>query len=112
MIATLIVSYWMLPIAVDRAIVLPLVDAAKIASLLIAGFCLHLSMQSAPMIVQVFFIGYTLAMMSTLGIYFITVDARLCNAYSQDSQINTGYGLIGLACVLCLMWFTRIKFKS
>jgi hypothetical protein len=49
--------------------------------------------------VQLFFVGYLLAMLVTLGVYFVSTDIRLCNAYSQDSQIWTGYGLIALAII-------------
>jgi hypothetical protein len=97
-----IVTYWMLPVTIDRAVALNSVDAAKIGSLLLCGACLKFSFHAAPRIVQLFFIGYLLAMLITLGVYFVTSDARLCNAYSQDSQIRTGYGLmvIALACIV------------
>lgn len=94
-----ILTYWMLPVAIDRAVTLPKVDAAKVGSLLLGGACLKTSLCAAPRTVQLFFIGYVLAMLITLGVYFVTSDVRLCNAYSQESQIRTGYGLFAIACI-------------
>jgi hypothetical protein len=99
MAVLVIMTYWMLPVAIDRAVTLPKVDAAKVGSLLLCGACLKTSL-SAPRTVQLFFIGYVLVMLITLGVYFVTSDVRLCNAYSQESQISTGYGLIAVAILI------------
>jgi hypothetical protein len=99
MVVLIILTYWMLPVTIDRAVTMPSVDAAKVVSLLLCGFCLKASVDNAPRTVQLFFVGYLLAMLITLGLYFVSTDIRLCNAYSQDSQIWTGYGLIALAII-------------
>ena len=56
------------------------------------------------MVLQLFFIGYWVSMMCWLGIYFATTDLRLCNAYSLESQIATGWGLLSLGLLLGLAW--------
>ena len=104
MAAQVIVAYWMLPLTIDRAVVLPLVDALKLLTLFICGLLLAAAFERAPTALQLFFIGYWVSMMAWLGIYFATTDLRLCNAYSLQSQVNTGWGLVALGGVLGVVW--------
>lgn len=108
MLAQCIVAYWMIPALVDRAVVLPSVDAAKLATLWLAGLALRLGYVQAPRLVQLFFIGYGLPMMAWLGLYLSSTDLRLCNAYSLESQIRAGWGLVGLAATLGTGWLLGI----
>jgi len=108
MLAQCIVAYWMIPALVDRAVVLPSVDAAKLATLWLAGLALRLGYVQAPRLVQLFFIGYGLPMMAWLGLYLSGTDLRLCNAYSLESQIRAGWGLVGLAATLGTVWLLGI----
>lgn len=55
--ALMVMLYWMLPLTIDRAVVLPGVDAVKIASLWLAGATLRHSWHRAPVVLQVFFIS-------------------------------------------------------
>ncbi len=103
-LAQLITAYWMLPLTVDRAIVLPLFDALKLLTLFISGALLADAYLRAPIALQLFFMGYLTSMMAWLGIYFATTDLRLCNAYSLQSQINTGWLLLTLGVALGAMW--------
>jgi hypothetical protein len=102
--AQAILAYWMLPLAIDRAIVLPLADAQKLVSLLVCGALLQHSFARSPAVLQLFFIGYVVSMMTWLGFYFTSTDLRLCNAYSLESQINTGYALVGLGVLVGAVW--------
>ena len=110
MLAQCIVAYWMIPALVDRAVVLPSADAAKIASLWLAGAALGVGYRQAPAAVQLFFIGYGLPMMAWLGLYLATTDLRLCNAYSLQSQLRAGWGLVALAAVLGVAWVLDLRF--
>ena len=110
MLAQCVVAYWMIPALVDRAVVLPSADAAKIASLWLAGVALGVGYRQAPAAVQLFFIGYGLPMMAWLGLYLATTDLRLCNAYSMQSQLRAGWGLVALATVLGVAWGLDLRF--
>jgi hypothetical protein len=99
-----ILAYWMLPVAIDRAVVLPVADLAKIISLFAGGFLLRHAMARSPALIQLFFVGSTVSMMAWLGTYFATVDRRLCNAYSLESQIAAGRGLMIVTFALALLW--------
>ena len=108
MAAQVIVAYWMLPSAIDRAVVLPSVDAVKLLTLFITGMLLADAFKRAPGALQLFFMGYWVSMMAWLGIYFATTDLRLCNAYSLQSQSNTGWGLLALGIALGMAWAVRL----
>ena len=108
MAAQIIIAYWMLPLAIDRAVVLPLVDALKLITLLGSGMLLADAFRRAPAVLQLFFVGYWVSMMCWLGIYFATTDLRLCNAYSLQSQVNTGWGLLMLGISLSIAWVASV----
>ena len=108
MTAQVIVAYWMLPSAIDRAVVLPSADTVKLLTLFITGMLLADAFKRAPGALQLFFMGYWVSMMAWLGIYFATTDLRLCNAYSLQSQSNTGWGLLALGIALCMAWAVRL----
>ncbi|KPF48362.1 hypothetical protein IP87_03130 [beta proteobacterium AAP121] len=104
MLAQCITAYWMVPALVDRAVVLPSADAGKLATLWLAGVALRQGWVQAPLAVQLFFLGYGLPMMAWLGFYFLSTDLRLCNAYSLESQLRTGQGLLALSAALGAAW--------
>ena len=99
-----IIAYWMLPSAIDRAVVNPGFDVLKLLTLFVSGMLLRDAFQRAPMALQLFFIGYWVSMMCWLGVYFATTDLRLCNAYSLESQLATGWGLLALGLLLGFVW--------
>ena len=110
------ITYWMLPSAIDRAVVLPSADVIKLLSLLVCGASLRHSSVRAPALIQLFFLGNFLAMLLWLGSYFLQTDLRLCNAYSLQSQINTGWGLIAWGLGIGIFWvakqFITLRSKS
>jgi hypothetical protein len=106
--AQAITAYWMLPLAIDRAVVLPAADGAKLVTLLACGALLRHSVDRAPAVLQLFFIGYAIPMMIWLGLYFASVDLRLCNAYSLESQVRAGHGLAALAVALGALWLAKL----
>ena len=112
MAAQVIVAYWMLPLAIDRAVVLPAADALKLLTLFASGMLLADAFKRAPGELQLFFMGYWLSMMAWLGVYFATTELRLCNAYSLQSQVNTGWGLLALGITLGAAWTVSVLSKK
>jgi hypothetical protein len=106
--AQAITAYWMLPLSIDRAVVLLAADAVKLVTLLACGALLRHSIDRAPALLQLFFVGYAVPMMMWLGLYFVSVDLRLCNAYTLDSQIRAGQGLAALAAALGALWLVKM----
>jgi hypothetical protein len=104
----LIAAYWMLPLAIDRAVVLPQVDALKLVSLLACGAVLKTSFDRSPAVLQLFFVGYGVSMLVSAGIFLATTDRRLCNAYSLDGQFSAGSGVAALGIALAIAWALRL----
>jgi hypothetical protein len=104
----LIVAYWMLPLAIDRAVVLPQADALKLVSLLACGATLKASVDRSPAVLQLFFVGYAASMLVSAGIFLATTDRRLCNAYSLDGQLTAGSGVAALGIALGSAWALRL----
>jgi len=102
--ALVILAYWMLPLAIDRAVVLPQADLFKLLTLFFAGLLLQHSFACSPLALQLFFVGYLVSMMTWLGSYFITTDLRLCNAYSLETQVQTGWGIAAIGIGLGVLW--------
>jgi hypothetical protein len=104
LLVSLVLAYWMLPLAIDSALVNYSFDSLKIVSLMICGAILYDFFSRAHWVIQLFFLGYTLSMLAWLGVYFTNTDLRLCNAYSIESQAQAGKALLGLAILLGLAW--------
>jgi hypothetical protein len=107
MAAQVIIAYWMLPMAIDRALVQPLFDVIKLVTLFTSGILLADAFKRAPSVLQLFFMGYWVSMMCWLGVYFATTELRLCNAYSLQSQGITGTGLAVLGLLLGCAWLAH-----
>jgi hypothetical protein len=103
-----IVAYWMLPLAIDRAVVLPQADALKLLSLLACGALLNASFRRSPSVLQLFFVGYAVSMLISTGVFLATTDRRLCNAYSLDSQLSAGAGVTALGIALGSAWAFQV----
>jgi len=99
-----VLTYWMLPLAIDRAVVVPQVDALKVMSLLICGALLADAFKRSPAALQLFFVGYTLSMVVSTGVYLATSERRLCNAYALDSQVDAGRGVAAVGLLLAAIW--------
>jgi len=103
-----VLTYWMLPSALDSAVVNAKVDALKITSLMLAGAALPHAFWLSTTTVQLFFVSTTVPMMVWLGMHFATTEQRLCNAYSLETQVHTGYGLMLLALLLATVWLAHV----
>jgi hypothetical protein len=107
--AQFIITYWMLPISIDRAVVMPQVDALKLLSLIVSGALIQTSISRSPVVVQLFFVGYIVSMLISTGVYLATTERRLCNAYSMESQLSAGYGVVALGVALACVWAFRVS---
>ena len=107
--AQLIITYWMLPISIDRAVVMPQVDVFKVLSLLASGALVQISVSRSPVVLQLFFVGYTVSMLISTGVFLATTERQLCNAYSMESQLSAGYGVVALGVALACAWGFRIN---
>ncbi len=102
--ASLALAFWMIPAALDAALADPAVEAAKLASLAVAGFALASAWQRSPPMVEAFFVGNFAWMTATVGLIYQQAEVQLCLNYLSDAQQRAGRGLVALAVACGVAW--------
>lgn len=97
---SLVPALWMLPAALDAALLDPTVGAAKLASWWVTGLLAAGSWRRLAAPLRLFLLGNLAWMFATAGLLFIATPARLCVSYLQDEQVWTGRALVMLALAL------------
>jgi hypothetical protein len=95
-----VLAFWMIPTALDLALLSEPVRWAKYASLWFTGLALHRSRERLNTELAVFFVGTLVWMMATVGLVYQTMPQRLCVSYLIDEQRWTGIGLVAAALLL------------
>ncbi|MUV38552.1 hypothetical protein JNUCC1_02406 [Lentibacillus sp. JNUCC-1] len=104
-----ITMYWMLPRAMDEALVLSHVEWFKFISLPIAGICLFDSWKKSSGIIKSFvFLNY-LSMFALMGWLYIDSPIQLCNNYLETQQRLLGWGFV-LITALMVVYLLQIVF--
>jgi hypothetical protein len=98
--ASCALAFWMIPTALDLALLSEPVRWAKYASLWFTGWALRRSRQRLNTELTVFFVGTLVWMMATVGLVYQTMPQRLCVSYLIDEQRWTGGGLVAAALLL------------
>lgn len=107
---SLIGAYWMIPKALDDALVDWRVALFKYIGLPICGWLIGRSVRCSNVVIKVFFLGNFCWMSAIVGMVYLDQPIRLCNAYLQEDQDWAGRGLIALAIILPLLWLlAKIK---
>lgn len=104
LLVSLVGAGWMIPKALDDALVDWRVAAFKYLGLPICGWLLRASLRQANVVIKLFFLGNFCWMSAIVGMIYLDQPIRLCNAYLQDDQNWAGRGLIALAIVLPSSW--------
>jgi len=108
---SLVLAFWMMPIALDHALASAGWDTAKAVSLLLAGAVAAVSWRVAPLVIQAFFVGNVVCMSIAIGMLYQDDGPRLCNAYLQDDQGNTGFALVMMAVGAAGLWMGRTAIR-
>ncbi len=101
-------TLWMIPTALDLALLSDPVRWGKYVSLWLAGLLLQRSQGRLSAELSVFFIGMLAWMLATVGLVFQTMPRRLCVNYLLDEQRWTGVGIVGVAVLLGTLSLWRI----
>lgn len=109
--ALLISSFWMLPIALDNAVLIPGYNLIKFLSVLLAGFLSGLGWRRAGVILQGFFIVNWAWMTITAGLLYQTAPQQLCSVYLDEQQQSAGTGLVLLASLILGVWLLMAMLK-
>ena len=106
--ATVVASYWMLPVALDMAVLQPAVGIAKVASVVLAGLAAGLSWPGAGMVVQAFFAINWVAMTLFAGMLYQSAPQQLCSVYLTNQQASAGQALGVLAIGGLVLWLVAL----
>lgn len=96
-LASGVAAVWMLPSALDAALLSGGVAVAKTASWWFAGFVFAGSWRRMDPELMLFFVGNLAWMTASAGMLYLDAPARLCVNYLQDDQRHAGIGLVLLA---------------
>lgn len=91
---------WMLPSALDLALIDGRVALAKALSLWLAGWLLAGGLARMPAEVLLFLAGNLSWMMATAGLLYVEAPMQLCVNYGQTDQVHAGYGLVAWALLI------------
>jgi hypothetical protein len=107
--ALFVSSYWMLPRALDAALMDPLVEIAKFLSLpMLVGLPLGLAWKRLRVIGRGFVWTNFFSMLAVLGWLYIVAPVRLCNNYLVDQQGQAGWWMVKLALLLFAWWLGNL----
>jgi hypothetical protein len=99
---------WMVPSALDAALLWPAAAAVKVASWWLAGWLLADGWRRMDSEVLLFFVGNLAWMAATAGLLYIEAPVRLCANYLQGDQRHAGFGLVMLALLLGALALRRV----
>jgi len=109
LLASFASSYWMLPRALDAALVDPLAALAKFSSLpLLVGMPLALAWERLGIVGRGFIWTNFFSMLAVLGWLYVAAPVRACNSYLVADQYEAGWWMIRLAIALFLAWLAGL----
>lgn len=100
----LISSFWMLPVALDLAVLHGDVSLLKVSSLVLAGMLLGASWKRSTIVVRAFFVLNWVWMTLTAGFLYRDAPGQLCAVYLSDQQAMAGAGLVSVALAVLVLW--------
>ena len=101
-------AYWMIPAALDAALLDGWAAAGKYVSLLCSGVLLWSSFAVAPLPLQAFFVGNFAWMTATIGLIYQSAPRQLCLNYLPDAQLSAGEGLVAAAVIAGFTWCASV----
>ncbi|HZW23215.1 hypothetical protein [Noviherbaspirillum sp.] len=101
--ASCVFAFWMIPAALDAALLDPAMAAAKYLSWWLAGFAAANALRRATIEIRIFFLGNAAWMSATAGLLYLDATSRLCVSYLFGDQETAGRGLVLLACLLAFL---------
>lgn len=103
-LTALVTAFWMVPAALDLAVLDPVVGTIKVASLILAGLLLGASWRRAGLVIQAFFLFNWCWMTIAVGLIYQGAPQQLCSVYLPDEQWSAGAAMIFWAVAAFLAW--------
>ena len=107
-LALLVTAFWMLPAALDRAVLNDAMAIAKVASLVVAGLLAGASWTSAGLVIQAFFVLNWFWMTLAAGLLYQEAPQQLCSVYLVDQQNAAGRALVAWALAGLGVWLAGL----
>lgn len=104
-----VLAYWMIPSALDLALLDEGVAAAKYALWLAAGACLQGVGRRAPPLFAAFLLLNAAWMMATAGLLYLEAEQALCVNYLLDDQHAAGWALLAWSALLALRALLQLR---
>ncbi len=108
-LASCVFAFWMIPAALDLALLSVAFAAAKYASWISAGALLAWGRERLSPVVAAFFLGNAAWMLATAGLLYRDAQTQLCVNYLIDDQLLTGAGLLAWAAALGALAAWRLR---
>lgn len=108
-LASCVSAFWMIPAALDLALLDPWAAIAKYGSWLLAGLLLAQGRPRLSPVPAAFFLGNAAWMLITVGLLYRDADTRLCVSYLYDEQALSGNGLVAWGLVLGGVALARLR---
>lgn len=105
-------GFWMLPAALDQAVLHEGMALAKVASLVAAGAWAAASWPRAGTVLQAFFVLNGFWMMLAAGLLYQEAPLQLCAVYLVDQQPAAGRALVLWAVAGLALWLAHLAFVS
>ena len=97
-------SWWMVPRALDWALLSPRMETLKFVSLpLFVGAPAALSWPKLSGVARGFVIANLLPMWTVVGWLYMAAPVRVCNFYLTDQQVTAGVGLLAASSALAVV---------
>jgi hypothetical protein len=97
-------AFWMVPLALDLALISPIMTVLKITGWITAGFLLRQSMRQSHAAVQFFMLGNFAMMTAVVSDIYEHAPNRLCNAYGQNDQVVAAQSLLWMLSAILIAW--------
>jgi hypothetical protein len=107
----IVMSAWMVPAALDYAVLSPAVAVLKVLSLVVAGILAGSSWQAAGIVIQAFFVMNWFWMTFVVGMLYREAPQQLCSVYLVDEQAHTGLAMMAWAVIGLLLWAPSVLRK-
>ena len=110
--AVLVTMFWMVPTALDHAVLDEGAAITKVASLVLAGFGAGASWKAAGIVIQGFFVFSWCWMTLAIGLMYQDAPQQLCSVYLIDEQFSAGVTLVIWAIVVLSLWLPHAFFST
>ncbi|MEM5432110.1 hypothetical protein [Cupriavidus oxalaticus] len=108
-LVTVVSAFWMIPAALDLALLDARVTALKYGSWLLAGMLLAQGWRRLSPELATFFLGNVAWMLFTAGLLYRDAEARLCVSYRFDEQIVGGNGLMAWGAIIAALAWLKLR---